>query len=231
MPLRILLVDDHALFRQGLRALLSGLADFQVVGEAPEGKTAISAALTLAPDIVVIGRALPGMNGIEVTSQIKRRLPTVRVIMLTTFKTDEYLRESLRVGVDGYLLKDASLDEFVTALRRVANGKKYLSPDLSSHLVDEFLNPKLAHGPKSALSTLTGRERNILQLIAEGRSNRSTGEFLSISPKTVEKHRAALMRKLGLHNFGELMMVAVEMGIIERPRGVSRWSELRPPSS
>jgi DNA-binding NarL/FixJ family response regulator len=227
MPLSILLVDDHALFRQGLRALLAGLPSFTVVGEATDGKAAVAEALLLKPDIVIMNIALPGMNGMEATSNIKRRLPAVRVVMLTTFKSDEYLRESLRVGVDGYLLKDTSLEELVMALRSVAGGKKYLSPDVSSHLVDGFLNPGRAAEPNSPLYMLTRRERSILQLIAEGRSNRTTAEFLSVSPKTVEKHRANLMRKLGLRNSGELMMVAVEMGLVERPGVVSRLVESR----
>ena len=227
MSSRIMLVDDHALFRQGLRSLLSAVPDFTVIGEAADGKVAISEALTLLPDIMIMNVALPGMNGIETTGHIKRRLPRVRVVMLTTFKSDEYLRESLRVGADAYLLKNATCEELILALRSVANGKKYLSPDVSEHLVDGFLNPGRTPESKSPLYNLTRRERSILQLIAEGRSNRTTAEFLSVSPKTVEKHRANLMRKLGLRNSGELMMLAIEMGLIERPGVVSRLLEHR----
>lgn len=222
MPTRIFLADDHHLLRQGLRALLSQQVEFTVVGEAPDGKTALSEALLLQPDIVLMNIALPGMNGMEVTAHLKRRLPTVRVVMLTSYKSEEYLRESLRVGADGYLLKDASYDELLLALRNVGQGRKYLSPAVSGQLVDGFLNPGQRGPGQSPLQRLTSRERSILQLIAEGRTNRSAAEFLSVSPKTVEKHRARLMHKLGLRNAGELLLAALEMGMVERPGTVSR---------
>jgi DNA-binding NarL/FixJ family response regulator len=221
MPTRIFIADDHNLLRQGLRALLSQHTEFGVVGEASDGKTALSEALLLKPDIVLMNIALPGMNGMEVTAQVKRRFPDVRVIMLTAFKSEEYLRESLRVGADGYLLKDASYEELLIALRNVGQGRKYLSPAISGQLVDGFLNPG-QHGSQSPLQRLTSRERSILQLIAEGRTNRTAAEFLSVSPKTVEKHRARLMRKLGLRNAAELLLAALEMGMVERPGTVSR---------
>ena len=223
MPTRILIVDSHNLLRQGLGALLSTCPEFIVAGEACDGKTAISEALTLQPDIVLMDIALPGMNGMEVTAHIKRRLPSVRVVILTSLESDEYVRESLRVGADGYLLKGASYDELLAALRSVAQGKKYLSPDVSGRLVDGFLNPStLATADASPLRRLSTRERSILQLIAEGRTNRTTAEFLSVSPKTVEKHRARLMHKLGLRNAAELTLVALEIGLIKRPGAVSR---------
>jgi DNA-binding NarL/FixJ family response regulator len=222
MPSRILIVDDHNLLRQGLRSLLSVDPEFIVVGEARDGMTAIAQSLALQPDIVLIDIVLAGMNGIDVTAQIKRRSPAVRVIMLTSLRSQEHLRESLRVGADGYLLKDASSDELLAALRSVALGKKYLSPDVSGQLVDGFLNPAQSANQGSPLTRLTSRERNILQLIAEGRTNRTAAEFLRVSPKTVEKHRASLMRKLGLRNAGELVLAALEIGIIKRPPSVSR---------
>jgi DNA-binding NarL/FixJ family response regulator len=227
MPHRILIVDDNHLLRMGLRALLSGVPEFTVVGEALDGKAALTEAMALQPDILLMDIALTGMNGMEVTSHLKRRLPGVRVVILTAFKSDEYLRESLRVGVDGYLLKDATFEELLMALRSVVQGKRYLSPDISSHLVDGFLNPGRPATANSPLQLLTTRERSILQLIAEGRSNRTTAEFLSVSPKTVEKHRARLMQKLGLRNAAELMLVALEMGLIERPGAVSRLVDNR----
>lgn len=217
---RILIVDDNNLLRQGLRSLLS--EHFVVVGEAADGKAAITQALQLQPDVVLMDISLPGMNGMEATTHIKRRLPEVRVIMLTALKPLEYLRESLRVGVDGYLLKNASYEELLTAVRSVVQGKIYLSPDVSSQLVDGFLHPGQQGEDSSPLKRLTARERSILQLIAEGRTNRTTAEFLSVSPKTVEKHRARLMHKLGLRNAAELTLVALELGLIERPGSVSR---------
>ncbi len=220
MTARILIVDENNLLRHGLRALLS--EHFIVVGEACDGKSAISEALVTLPDVVLMDIALPGMNGMEVTSHLKRRFPSVRVIMLTSLKSQDYLRESLRVGVDGYLLKNASYEELLTAVRSVIHGKKYLSPDVSAHLVDGFLHPDQVNADSSPLTRLTARERSILQLIAEGRTNRTTAEFLCVSPKTVEKHRARLMQKLGLRSAAELILVALELGLIERPGSVSR---------
>ena len=222
MSLKVFIADDHNLMRQGLRALISQSVDFSVEGEAADGKTALSEILLHRPDIVLMNVALPGMNGMEVTAQIKRRLPEIRVIMLTSFKSEEYLRESLRVGADGYLLKDASYEELLQALRSVGQGKKYLSPAISGQLVEGFLNPGGGGRSRSPLQQLTSRERSILQLIAEGRTNRTAAEFLSVSPKTVEKHRARLMQKLGLRNAGELLLAAFEMGMVERPGAVSR---------
>jgi DNA-binding NarL/FixJ family response regulator len=222
MPHRILLVDDHALFRQGLRALMAGQAEFAIVGEAGDGRAAYDEALAHQPEIVLMDIALPGLDGLQAAANIKRRMPTVRVVILTSSKSDDHLRQALRVGVDGYVLKDASYDELIMALRSVVGGKRYLSPDVSGHLVNEYLNPGRNGEQKSPLNVLTNRERSILQLIAEGRSNRTAAEFLSVSTKTVEKHRANLMRKLGLRNSGELMLVAVEMGLVERPGTVSR---------
>lgn len=222
MPQRVFIADDHNLLRQGLRALISQSLDFSVEGEAADGKTALSEVLLHRPDIVLMNVALPGMNGMEVTAQIKRRLPEIRVIMLTSFKSEDYLRESLRVGADGYLLKDTSYEELLQALRSVGQGKKYLSPAISGQLVEGFLNPSGTGSSRSPLQQLTSRERSILQLIAEGRTNRTAAEFLSVSPKTVEKHRARLMQKLGLRNAGELLLAAFEMGMVERPGAVSR---------
>jgi len=222
MQIRVFIADEHTLLREGLRALLAQHSEVTVVGDAPDGKTTLSEAVRLRPDIVLMNITLPGMNGMEVTAHLKRRLPTMRVIMLTSVKSEEYLRESLRVGADGYLLKDASHEELVLALRNVTQGRKYLSPAVSGQLVDGFLNPIHGNLNQSPLHRLTSRERSVLQLIAEGRTNRSAAEFLSVSPKTIEKHRARLMQKLGLRNASELLMVAVEMGMIERPGTLSR---------
>jgi DNA-binding NarL/FixJ family response regulator len=216
MTYRILIVEDHNLLRHGLRSMITALPGYEVVGEAREGKEAIREALSLHPDMILMDLSLPGMNGIEATAQIKRRMPDVRILVLTVYKTDEYVTEALRVGADGYVLKDASYDEFVTAIQTVVNGKKYICPDVSMHLINDFLrrgDPKKAATP---WNKLTARERSILKLVAEGRTNRKTGEFLNISAKTVEKHRANLMHKLGLHNAAELILMALDMGLIER---------------
>jgi DNA-binding NarL/FixJ family response regulator len=222
MKSRILIAEDHNLLRQGLRSLVSSLPDFEVVGEGRDGKEAVRQAISLTPDLILMDLSMPGMNGIEATAQIKRRMPGVKIVALTAYKTDEYVREALRAGADGYILKDASYDELVMALRSVIGGKKFLSPDVSGHLVDTYLHGERAEAKAAPWDKLTARERSILKLIAEGRTNRAAAEFLNVSPKTVEKHRANLMRKLGLRNVAELTLVALESGLIERPGSVSR---------
>jgi len=222
MNTRVLIVDDNNLFRQGLCALISAQNDFNVVADMRGGKEAVQATLNLSPDVVLMDIMLAGVNGLESVSQIKRRQPRVKVIMLTTFRTEDYVREALRAGADGYVLKDTSIDELLMAIRCVAKGKKYLSPDVSGHVVQSFLHPESNGAKVSRLEMLTTRERSILQLIAEGRTNRTAAEFLSVSPKTVEKHRANLMHKLGLRNAAELTLVALELGLIERPFAISR---------
>jgi DNA-binding NarL/FixJ family response regulator len=234
MKKRVLIAEDHNLLRQGLRSLVSTLPDFEVVGEARDGKEAIHQAVALKPELILMDLSMPGMNGMEAASQIKRRMPEVRIIALTAFKTDEYVREALRAGADGYVLKDASYDELVMALRRVSSGKRFLSADVSGRLIDSLLDGR-APRPSTAASgpweKLTARERSILKLIAEGRTNRTAAEFLNVSPKTIEKHRASVMHKLGLKNVAELTLVALESGLIERPGSVTRlFSDAEPGS-
>lgn len=205
--------------------MVAALPDFEVVGEAREGKEAIRQAVALQPDLILMDLSMPGMNGIEATAQIKRRLSQIRVIALTAFKSDEYVREALRAGADGYVMKDASYDELLIALRSVMGGKTFLSPDVSGHLVDRFLSRGQVAPATRPWDTLTARERSIFKLIAEGRTNRAAAEYLNLSPKTVEKHRASVMRKLGLRNVAELTLVALEWGLIERPGSLSRLSD------
>lgn len=230
MSIRVLLVDDNNLFRQGLSALISANDEFSVIAELRGGKEAVQASLNDNPDVVVMDIMLAGVNGLETVTQIKRRQPQVKIVMLTAFKTEDYVREALRVGADGYVLKDATIDELFMALRCVWQGKKYLSPDVSGHVVQSFLNPQANGAKASRLEMLTPRERSILQLIAEGRTNRTAAEFLSVSPKTVEKHRATLMHKLGLRNAAELTLVALELGLIARPFAISRLMSNSPTS-
>jgi len=222
MKHRVLIVEDHHLLRQGLRAMIAALPDFEVISEARDGKEAVRHAVELQPDLILMDLSLPRMTGIEATVQIKGRLPRIRIIALTAFKTDEYVHEALRAGVDGYVMKDISYEELVAALRSVMTGKKFLSPDVSGQLVNTFLRRGATPRPISPWEKLTTRERGILKLIAEGRTNRSTAAFLNVSPKTVEKHRGNLMRKLGLCNVGELTLVALAKGLIERPGTVTR---------
>jgi DNA-binding NarL/FixJ family response regulator len=214
----LLLVEANTLLRQGLQALLSAQGEFNVVEQASDGRDALNKASACTPQLVLINSQLQDGCGIRAAAQIKRRLPTTRVVMFTQTKTDDCVRESLQAGVDGYVLKDASFEELLIALRSVAMGKKYLSPDVSQMLVQGYLNPQAAaETPAQAATKLTTRERSILQLVAEGRTNRAAAEYLNISPKTVEKHRASLMRKFGLRNATELTFAAMDMGLVERP--------------
>lgn len=217
MNIKLLLVDDSTLFRKGLSALLALQSDMRVLDDFGSGHAVAQASATLEPDVIIMDMRLSGSSGLDIAEQIKRRQPQVKVLMLTASRAEEYVRAALQLGIDGYVLKDASLEELLIAVRSVACGKKYLSPDVSGHVVESFLHPEKSTLKSSRLYVLTNRERGILQLIAEGRTNRSAAEFLCVSPKTVEKHRASLMQKLGLRNATEMTLVAIEMGLIERP--------------
>ena len=208
-------MEDHTLLRTGLRALLTQDPDFEVVGEAENGREGLRAAAALRPDVVLLDISMPGMNGIEAIGEIRRRSPDTRIIVLTIHKTDEYIDESLRAGANGYVLKDATQEELRTAIRTVMAGKTFLSPDVSARVVTRYLGGRQESARTP--NTLTQRERQVLKLVAEGHNNRFIGEFLSLSVKTVEKHRSNLMRKLGLHNVATLTLFAVENGLLSEP--------------
>jgi len=211
---RIFIVEDHTLLRAGLRALLSQDPDLEIVGEADNGRDAIRAIGTLAPDLVLMDLSMPGMNGIEAMMDIKRRNPDTRVLVLTVHKTDEYIHESLRAGADGYILKDATHDELRVAIRSVLNGKTYLSPDISGKVIHGYLGTGRTDNPGSTRDALTHREREVLKLVAEGHPNKFIADYLCLSIKTVEKHRSNLMKKLDLHNASTLTSYAIEKGLV-----------------
>lgn len=229
MNIRLLLIDDNILFRKGLAALLSLQPDLLVVGDVASGKEGALASLTIKPDIVLIDIRLTGINGLDSAVRIKHRLPQIKAIILTNSKTEDHVRAALHAGIDGYVLKDSSLEELLIAIRHVANGKRYLSADVSVLVVDRFMRPEQARSRCSQLELLTKRERSVLQLIAEGNTNRSAAQFLCVSPKTVEKHRASLKQKLGLHSVTDLLLAAVELGLIERPNSIIRLMGALPP--
>lgn len=210
----ILIVENHALLRAGLRALLSADPDIEVVGEAANGHEAIQAARTLQPTLILMDISMPGMNGIEAMIDIKRRCPTVRIIVITMHKEDEYIHSSLSAGADGYLLKDASNDEFQLAIRTVSRGSTYLSPAISGAIMQRYLGGKGTVAGRSA-SPLSHRERQVLKLIAEGHRNKYIAEYFSLSVKTIEKHRSNLMQKLDLHNSSMLTAYAIEHGLLQ----------------
>lgn len=201
-----LIVEDHTILREGLRALLSVTPNIDVVGEADNGRDAIRMATTLKPALILMELSLPGMNGVEAIREIRQRSPDIKFIVLTEHKSDEYVRVALQSGASAYVLKDASHSELVMAIKSVMQGKTYLSPDVTDSIVIGYLR---APAPRSPMETLTHRERIVLKLIAEGRQNKNIAHYLSISVKTVEKHRSNLMKKLDLHNNADITAFAI----------------------
>jgi two-component system, NarL family, response regulator NreC len=213
--LTLLLADDHGIVRQGLRALLENEPDFRLVGEAADGLQAVRQVERHEPDVVVMDLMMPGLNGIEASRQLTRRCPRTRVVMLSMHSDVAYAAESVRAGATGYVRKEACAEELVQAIRAVAGGKCYFSPPLDEGAIAGYLR-QTEGGPPDPLEALTEREREVLQLTAEGHSGVEIAGRLFISPRTVESHRASLMRKLGVHNQKELVRYAVERGVLAR---------------
>jgi len=211
---RIIIVENHTLLRAGLKALLSQDEALDVVGESDNGRDAIKLAVRLMPHLIIMDLNMEGMNGTEATRSIKTLVPETRVLILTVHKGDEYIHESFKAGADGYILKDATHNELSIAIHSILNGKTYLSPDISERVINACLNPGRLTSISSAWDTLTGREREVLKLVAEGHPNKYIAEFLSLSVKTVEKHRSNLMKKLDLHNASTLTAYAIEKGLV-----------------
>jgi DNA-binding NarL/FixJ family response regulator len=212
--IRILIAEDHALVRAGWNALLSMDSNLEIVCEVDNGRDAIRAVGEFEPHVVLMDLAMPGMNGIEAILNIKRRYQNVRILVLTLHKTEEFVLASLRAGADGYILKEASPDELRLAVHTVASGRTYLSQDVMGKVVVENANSRRSVAVNGVWDTLTQREREVLKLVAEGKSNKEIAAFLFLSSKTVEKHRAKLMSKLGLRNAASLTAYAIEKGLV-----------------
>jgi len=212
--LSIVLADDHTILREGLRALLSADPKFEIVAEAEDGRQAVRCVEKLGPDLLLMDLSMPRMSGIDAISEIKKRYPETKIIALTVHKTEEYLLTTLQAGADGYVLKDATHDELVMAIHNVMAGKPYLSPGISEKIIEGYLEGKEGSLSLSSWQKLSQREREVLKLIAEGYKNKEIAEELCISLKTVEKHRANLMKKLDLHNAAGLTVYAVEKGLV-----------------
>jgi len=210
---RILIVDDHALFRAGVRALLAQDPSIEVVGEADNGRDAIRAVGQLAPHLVLMDLSMPVMNGMEAMTEIRLRYPNVRLLVMTLHKAEDYIHASLKAGADGYILKDATQEEFRVAIHTVLQGKTYLSMDVSAKVVTGYLGGGKS---SSAYDSLTHREREVLKLVGEGNTNKLMAGFLFLSVKTIEKHRSNLMSKLDLHNASGLTAYAMEKGLVVR---------------
>ncbi len=212
--MRILIVDDHVVVREGLHALLEAEPDIEVVGEATDGKEAVVRTKEVQPDIVLMDITMPGMNGLEATRLIKQDNPDVRILVLTMHEDDEYFFESLHAGASGYFIKGGSSSELVSALRAVSRGDVFLYPTMAKKLLSDYLQGMRAGKDKKEYDGLTNREREILTLIAEGHTNQEIAELLVISTTTVQTHRANIMAKLGLHSRTELIKYAIRRGFI-----------------
>jgi len=210
----ILIVDDHALLRDGMRTLLTVEDDMEVIGEADNGKDAIQMACSLRPKLVLMDLSLPGINGLDAIAEIKRRAPNIKILAVTMHKTDEYIQEALRVGASGYLIKESNQTDLMSAIRTVLSGKVYLSPEISERVVISFFSGGMRN--TSPWEKLTTREREVLKLVAEGNSNKHIALYLSLSVKTIEKHRASLRHKLGLKNTSMLTAYAIERGMVSQ---------------
>ena len=212
----IVIADDHTLFREGLRALLSTHEDLHVLGEAENGQEALRAVAERKPDLLLMDLSMPKMGGLEAIREVKRQEPGTKILVLTIHGTEEFVLEALGAGASGYVLKDATHDELVLAIRSVLAEKRYLSPDISAKVIEGYIDGRKAVKSTSTWESLTLREREILKLIAEGRKNKEIAEILFLSAKTVAKHRANLMSKLDLHSASALTAYAMERGLLAK---------------
>jgi len=208
--IRILLADDHAVVRQGFKMILSAEPDMEIVGEAGNGREAVEQAERIRPDIVVMDVAMPELNGIEATRRLAAAMPHTRVIALSMHKDSVYVREILRAGARGYLLKDSGAADLVLAIRAVASGESYLSPAVSNAVLDDY-----RRHVTNPIDLLTSREREVLQMLAEGKTNKEIAVVLNLSVYTVDAHRGRIMEKLNVHSINELVRFAVRNGLID----------------
>jgi DNA-binding NarL/FixJ family response regulator len=212
--IRILIAEDHTILREGLRALLAIQPQFEVVAEAGDGLEAIRGVEKHRPDLLLLDLSMPRMSGLAAVADIKKRFAETKVIVLTVHKEEEYVLAALRAGADGYVLKDATRDELLMALWAVVAGKSYLSPGISERIIEGYLDARKETAVQTGWDLLSQREREVLKLIAEGYKNREIADYLCISLKTVEKHRANVMKKLDLHNAAALTVFALNRGLI-----------------
>jgi DNA-binding NarL/FixJ family response regulator len=219
--MRVLLADDHALVRAGIRALLAGLPDVESVVEAGDGQEALTVLRETKPDLALIDIAMPGLNGLELAARVAREAPGTRLVILSMHGTPAHVAQALRAGVSGYLLKDAAADELPVLLRAVMRGETYLSPAISKQVVDGYLGratSPVTAGDGATPDVLTSRQREILQLVAEGQSTKEVAQMLDVSAKTVETHRGQIMERLGIHDLAGLVRYAIRTGLVSPDR-------------
>jgi two-component system response regulator NreC len=213
-PVRILVADDHTIIRSGLRMLLERQAGFEVVGEAADGRQAVEMARGLRPDVAMLDIAMPNLNGIEAARQICAELPKTRIVILSVHSDEAYVLKALKAGARGYLLKDSAESDIINAVRVVSAGKAFFSPEISRMLVEDYVRQLQHRGMDDSYELLTTREREILQLLAEGKSNKDIAAMLNVSVYTVETHRGHILQKLNLHSLPELILYAIRKGVI-----------------
>ena len=216
--IRIVIADDHAVMRTGLRLLLDGQADMEVVGEAGDGWETVEKAVSLEPDLLLLDISMPGMSGLEAASEIRRRAPGIKLLILTMHDDEAYLRQFLQIGASGYVVKKAADTELVAAIRAVQRGETFIYPTLTRVLVDSYIHKREPPKPGTPADELTPRETEVLRLVAQGYTSQQIADQLSISTNTVETHRAHIMEKLGLRGRAQLFRYAVARGLLNHDR-------------
>ena len=210
----MIIVEDHQLLREGLKTMICGFENIEIVDEAEDGLEAIRKIRKIQPDMILLDLSMPKMDGISIMKEVKSQFPAIKILVLTIHEVDHYVLEAFDAGADGYCVKNASRKELEVAIKSVADGKRYVSPGITSSILDGYIDGRKKLKEKSIWDTVTQREREILKLIAEGYLNKEIAEFLNISIKTVEKHRSNIMKKLDLHNVASLTAYAIERGLI-----------------